>query len=380
MRIVAVSNRKGTVSLNEDVNQWSVNELITEIDELFGNTMVGRTFGPQNVVASAADALETLTLDVNSPGGSILDGYRLYNVLLDLRDRGVRVVAKINALAGSMASVIVMAADEIQMVTGGRMMIHEASTMTWGDSRDHQRNAVLLDEMSGEIAAIYADRTGKSVEEMRDMMFAETWMGAEQAKELGFIDTILSNKRDKPVKSAAARAGNRNADLLQRINQLTGDSAATPNTNTTMFNSRKELLDKIAALESDQSEFENTIKGLETQVEDLKGAAQNAAELTNKVTELTDEITGLKDENETLANDLKAEQAKTTPEAIQALVAKEVAKTGVDPVDVVDSDEEEVAEVTDAELKAKYENATAQDLIALRKADPELYARLRTLD
>jgi hypothetical protein len=78
-------------------------------------------------------------------------------------------------------------------------MIHEASTIAMGDSRALKKTAELLEGISAEIAGIYADRTGGDPKAIRNLMFAETWMTADQAKDNGFVDTILKDGKVKAV-------------------------------------------------------------------------------------------------------------------------------------------------------------------------------------
>jgi hypothetical protein len=110
---------------------------------------------------------------------------------MQMRSRGVEVIATVNTLAASMGSVILMAANKVKIVEGGRIMIHEASQTVSGDSEDHARAAKNLEEISEEISVIYANRTGANPEEMRELMKKETWMGAKEAVERKFADEIL---------------------------------------------------------------------------------------------------------------------------------------------------------------------------------------------
>ena len=132
----------------------------------------------------ADDTVGQILIDIDSPGGSVFDGYTMFREIQSLRDRGVVVTATITGMAASMASVICMACDSIRMVPHGRMMIHDASNGAYGNAEAMRKMADLLDGISGDIAAIYADRTGKTVDAVRAMMKKETWMNAKDAKSL----------------------------------------------------------------------------------------------------------------------------------------------------------------------------------------------------
>ena len=76
-------------------------------------------------------------------------------------------------------------------------MIHEASTMAQGDSKSLRKTADMLEGISAEIAGIYAERTGGEKDAIRDLMQAETWMDAKQAKEAGFVQSIVGEKQEE---------------------------------------------------------------------------------------------------------------------------------------------------------------------------------------
>jgi len=188
---IQINNKIGKVKLNDAVTPWSADDLIGEIEKQYGNQAVVENLTIGGFQCSADDALETLEIEINSPGGSVLDGYRIYNSLMQMRSRGVEVIATVNTLAASMGSVILMAANKVKIVEGGRIMIHEASQTVSGDSEDHARAAKNLEEISEEISIIYANRTGAEPEEMRELMKKETWMGAKEAVDRKFADEIV---------------------------------------------------------------------------------------------------------------------------------------------------------------------------------------------
>jgi ATP-dependent protease ClpP protease subunit len=280
MEILQIENKAAKIKLNETVHKLSVDRLIEEIGSVFGASAAsnGADFGV--LMNCAENAADTMEIEIHSPGGSILDGYRVYHSILDLRDRGVHVTAVINTLAASMASVIAMAADRIKIVKGGRMMIHEASTMTAGNAEDHARAAQLLDEMSGEIANIYAQRTGKTPDEMRDRMKKETWMGAEQAVKEGFADEIINGKFD-----TAKRAS---MNLLERLTSPSNEEAIAKI--EALENAAQahavELADINAKLETAENALQEAVTGWQEAKTSLVTAEAKIAELETQVAEI----------------------------------------------------------------------------------------------
>ena len=299
MKILQIENKAGKVKLSEGVHSESVSRLIEEMSLVFGATAAsnGADFGGlTNCFENAAD---TLDIEIHSPGGSVLDGYKLYHALLELRERGVYVTATINSLAASMASVVAMAADKIRMVKGGRMMIHEVSTMTAGNASDHAKAAELLDSMSQEIAEIYAGRTGNDVADMRASMKEETWMNAEVALASGFIDEVIS----------AASKGAKNS-ACHTLESAQAESMG-------LFTTKAEWESKVGGLNARIGELES----------DITASAESLTAAQNELATATETITGHVAEIETLTNrqaELEAELVAAN-EALEASNAAKVA-------------------------------------------------------
>jgi ATP-dependent Clp protease protease subunit len=132
-------------------------------------------------------------VNVNSKGGDVREAVSMVAQLRRHRERyGVRVVAEVEGLAASAASLLVMAADEIRVMRGGQMMIHEArGTTAGGDADTHERNARLLRSVNEDAAKIYAGRTGQTIEAIREAMAAESWYNADAAVEFGLADKVV---------------------------------------------------------------------------------------------------------------------------------------------------------------------------------------------
>ena len=105
MNAIEITNKSGKIRLNDVVVKPVIDQLIDEIGKLFGAKAVadGADFG--EITNCAENAIDTLEIEINSPGGSIFDGYTIYNEIRSLRDRGVEVTATIIGMAASMASV-----------------------------------------------------------------------------------------------------------------------------------------------------------------------------------------------------------------------------------------------------------------------------------
>ena len=142
-----------------------------------------------NDVKNAIEALlpgESLVVNINSGGGSVMAGQEIYSMLHGRKD----VVINIQSLAGSAASVIAMA-NTCRMSPIATIMIHNVSMRgATGDYHDMQKNAEILKTMNEALAEAYVRKTGKSKEEILKMMDRETWITAEKALEQGFVDEV----------------------------------------------------------------------------------------------------------------------------------------------------------------------------------------------
>ena len=136
---------------------------------------------------------KNLTLRVNSPGGDVFDGVAIANLI---REFNGTVTAKVDSLAASIASVIVMAADVIIMGPQSQMMIHDASGYAMGNPADMREMADLLDMISDNIAGAYAAKAGGTAASWRKVMTAETWYTADQAVSARLADSVSGAKTD----------------------------------------------------------------------------------------------------------------------------------------------------------------------------------------
>lgn len=137
-----------------------------------------------------------LTLRINSPGGVATEGAAMYALLSQYEGK---VTAYVDGFAASAASLVLMGADEIVMSEGSILMIHDPAAITIGDEAEHRASADRLSTLATEYANVYAKRSGKDVEEIRQLMRDETFMGAQKAVEMGFADR--AEGKDKPVEA-----------------------------------------------------------------------------------------------------------------------------------------------------------------------------------
>jgi ATP-dependent Clp endopeptidase proteolytic subunit ClpP len=152
-----------------------------------------------------------IELHLSTPGGEIFDGIAIYGAL---KQRAGNVVVVVDSLAASIGSIIAMAASpgQLAMMPNASMMIHEGFGFCVGNAADMMETAALLDKTSGNLATIYAERSGKPAEEWRDAMKAETWYIGQEAVDAGLADKVLT-KAAAPVSQPEPQSATATFDL-----------------------------------------------------------------------------------------------------------------------------------------------------------------------
>jgi ATP-dependent Clp protease, protease subunit len=140
----------------------------------------------------------TIHLRINSPGGDV---FAARSIQTALKQHKAKVVAHIDGLAASAASFIAMGADEIEMTDGGFLMIHSALSFfdilgyfnaadLDGLMAEMVKERDLLAKVDDSIANDYAKKCGKTAEECKAWMVAETWFSGTEALANGLIDRV----------------------------------------------------------------------------------------------------------------------------------------------------------------------------------------------
>ena len=153
------------------------------------------------------NALETSSGDIeillSSGGGSVFDGIAIASLIK--RYEGQTTATGIGFVA-SIATVILLSADTVQLDKNALLMIHNAWTGEMGEASEFRKIARDLDKISNQIASVYVDqieKAGKLINGSKDetkshlknLMNRETYLNAEEALELGLIDKISAGKK-----------------------------------------------------------------------------------------------------------------------------------------------------------------------------------------
>lgn len=133
---------------------------------------------------------DTVTVHINSVGGSLYAGLAIYNRLKALPGN---VITINDALAASAGSIIFQAGNTRKVNAGSNLMIHEAASFLFGyyQVKDLKDCIKMLDAHNKTAVAAYAERTGKDGESIKTMLAKEMWMTGQEAVDNGFADEVI---------------------------------------------------------------------------------------------------------------------------------------------------------------------------------------------
>jgi ATP-dependent protease ClpP protease subunit len=149
-----------------------------------------------------SDTANTINVRINSPGGDVFDGIAIYN---RLKQHKAKKIVHIDGLAASIASIIALAGDEIIIGEGALFMVHLPWTMGFGNRMDLDNTINRLMDVEEQMLGIYSKKTKMSKTEIRSLLEKETWLGADEAIEMGFVDS----KAEDTVAIAASAINSR---------------------------------------------------------------------------------------------------------------------------------------------------------------------------
>lgn len=150
------------------------------------------------VLDDLGDDVEEIRLHVNSPGGEVFEGIAILNAL---RGHKATVTAIVEGVAASAAGFIAVGCDRLVMARNSELMIHDAWGVCVGNAEDMRDIAGRLDQLSDNVASIYAEKAGGDVADWRAAMRAETWYSAEEAAEAGLADEVAAKQVDDRAKA-----------------------------------------------------------------------------------------------------------------------------------------------------------------------------------
>jgi ATP-dependent Clp endopeptidase proteolytic subunit ClpP len=243
---------------------------------------------------------QELNIHINSLGGEVFEGMAIYSII---QRRKAKTTVYIEGIAASIASVIALAADEVIMSENSLIMIHNAWGGTQGDAKDMRKQADVLDKITNEIAEVYVKKTRIPYNEIIEMMNEETWLTAEEAVALGFVDSI-----SEPIKVAAkydvSKFKNITNKKMETILSLTNKKKIKMTEELkSWFNSK---VDEIIAKVKDSDETAETAESVKVEVKlaDNEEIMNKISEFEATISTLNNSVADLEGEKETLTEEV----------------------------------------------------------------------------
>lgn len=141
------------------------------------------------------DGIDTINVRIDSYGGDVFEGIAILNLL---KGSGKTINVEIVGIAASIASVIATA-GHVTMYPTSMMMVHHCYTYGHGNAKEFRQLAEQLDKIMQASRIAYREKAGDKLsdEKLEEILDAETYLTAEECKELGFCDEIVG-KEDEP--------------------------------------------------------------------------------------------------------------------------------------------------------------------------------------
>lgn len=145
---------------------------------------------------------EDIEIEINSAGGDVWAGSEIYTALMAYPGK---VTTNIVGIAGSAASLPAVAGRPARISPTAQIAIHNVEAQPYGDYRKVGYEAEILKNYNISIANAYRLKTGLDEKKLLELMNAGgssnrgTWLNAQQAKELGFVDEIMFDDGNRLV-------------------------------------------------------------------------------------------------------------------------------------------------------------------------------------
>lgn len=215
---------------------------------------------------------EDVTLEINSPGGTCVSGFEIYNLL---RGYSGKVTAHVS-YACSAATMIACAADQVLMSEAGIYMIHNTQGRADGDYRDMDEEGDALRQLNDSLLNVYEKKTGMSREEIQKLMDESTYMGPQRAMEYKFVDGLLPDTRGKEnlIQTAvAAEVPIVPEDIAKEVMAMFKNREVAPVQQSNAEEPQEEKGERIMTLEEFKAQSVDASEELKAVIENAKNEA-----------------------------------------------------------------------------------------------------------
>jgi ATP-dependent protease ClpP protease subunit len=160
------------------------------LDDYWGFGVTAKSFIDE--LARLPDAVKTIRVRINSPGGDVFAALNIANALRAQRaEKGRSVETIVDGIAASAATLVLMAGDPVRIADNSLLMIHNPTSGAYGNATHLREGADTLDKVRDTIVSTYQWHVNMSDDELITLMDAETWMDAAEAIESGFANEVI---------------------------------------------------------------------------------------------------------------------------------------------------------------------------------------------
>lgn len=161
----------------------------TEIDDYTANTLQA-----QLLYLDSTDPGKDISIYINSPGGSVTAGLGIYDTMQFISSD---VATICTGMAASMAAVLLVSGTEGKRsaLTHSRVMIHQPLGGVQGQASDIEIEAKEIQKFKKELYTIISNHSHQTFEKVWNDSDRNYWMNAEEAKDYGMIDAVLTKKK-----------------------------------------------------------------------------------------------------------------------------------------------------------------------------------------
>lgn len=239
----------------------------TEQDCIGTGSLSSAYIQQQLEVAGGAD----IEVHISSVGGSAFDAIAIYDML---KKYPGNVTTYVDALAASAASVIAMAGKTVVMSKYALLMIHKPMVGSGGNADELLKDVHMLNIVQSRLAQIYMDRSGLDEVTINSFINSVTWMTADQALDLGFIDRVEDYNAEITNSAILKKyTGNAPAVYQRCINKILNINNKQSNMNM----ENKDLIEKTASVLDKMMNFFKRVVNKHTITD--KGTLHHAGEL-----------------------------------------------------------------------------------------------------
>ena len=157
-----------------------------------GNAEAMREYGYKAISAamvraSLKDQSGNIEIFLNSPGGDVSEASAISTELSGYEHDKMTVIT---GVAASAATFIPLSSEKTEIFATAQYMIHRPWGCVCGTADKMRSAAENLDTIEDSVAGVYAEKSGRPVDEIKELMREETYMSAERAVEEGFADSV----------------------------------------------------------------------------------------------------------------------------------------------------------------------------------------------